>query len=540
MLLLVLVAVGAQADGTTAGSHIPQARQHRLAQIHRTSDSTLDHGIRHQVQSDNWSGYVVSSANTGLSYTSAQATWIVPTATFASGRSRVLDQYSSLWVGIGGDCVDLDCEISDSTLIQLGTEQDVSSNGSKDYYVWYEMLPNESVTIPRTVRPGDVITASITCIASCTSATQTWTMAMTDSTAQWSWSQSFAYASSRLSADWIVEAPASDANDVLPLANFGTATFQMVSANGVNPNLSLSTDGFQMTDTAGGRFGESANPSAPVNGDGFSVCWGSLPSFTPCSYQGVASPLVAAILPSSRSVKVGNTATAFATIINGGTSAGSACSIAPTTSLLANFSYQATNPATNATIGTANTPITIAAGGSQSFVIAVTPTAALAPTEVAFSFSCANLSSATSILDVNTLLLSAAASAPPDIVALAATPSGDGTLDVSGTAGSNAFAVATVNVGTASAITASASVGTSGIPLAVTLCQTDPTTGACLTPIAASVSTTIAAGATPTFAIFATAGGAIPFQPAANRIFVQFADASGAVRGLTSVAVATR
>jgi hypothetical protein len=46
--------------------------------------------------------------------------------------------------------------------------------------------------------------------------------------------------------------------------------------------------------------------------------------------------------------------------------------------------------------------------------------------------------------------------------------------------------------------------------------------------------------ATPTFGIFATASGAVPFLPATNRIFVQFSDATGVVRGSTSVAVETQ
>jgi streptogramin lyase len=86
------------------------------------------------------------------------------------------------------------------------------------------------------------------------------------------------------------------------------------------------------------------------------------------------SPLVAAVLPSSRSVEVGSTATAFATIINSGSSTASGCAVAPVTSVPASFVYQTTNPATNALTGSPNTPASIAAGGSQSFVIAFTPT----------------------------------------------------------------------------------------------------------------------------------------------------------------------
>ena len=64
--------------------------------------------------------------------------------------------------------------------------------------------------------------------------------------------------------------------------------------------------------------------------------------------------------------------------------------------------------------------------------------------------------------------------------------------------------------------------------------------GQCLAPPAASVTTAISANATPTFAIFGTASGAIAFDPANSRIFIQFADANGVERGATSVAVETQ
>ncbi len=127
----------------------------------------------------------------------------------------------------------------------------------------------------------------------------------------------------------------------------------------------------------------------------------------------------------------------------------------------------------------------------------------------------------------------------PDLIVEAATPSGDGILAV---AGSGAFALATANVGAAAPLTATADTGDATLPLALTLCQTDPATGHCVDPAApaASVTVDITAGATPTFAIFATASGAVPFDPATNRIFVRFRDAGGAVHGLTSVAVWTQ
>jgi hypothetical protein len=255
---------------------------------------------------------------------------------------------------------------------------------------------------------------------------------------------------------------------------------------------------------------------------------------------GAASPLVAAVLPSSRSVQVSNTATAFATIINSGSSAVSGCAIVPVTTVPASFVYQTTNPATNALTGSPNTRVSIAAVASQSFVIAFTPNAPFAPTIVMLSFDCTGVSAAPSNTGLNTLLLSASTLPVPDTVALAATAQNDGILHISGTTGSNAFAIATVNVGASASITATATTGAATLPLRISLCQTDPMSGQCISSIGPSVTTTIETNATPTFAIFATASGAVPFLPQTNRIFVEFSDANEVVRGSASVAVETQ
>jgi hypothetical protein len=55
-----------------------------------------------------------------------------------------------------------------------------------------------------------------------------------------------------------------------------------------------------------------------------------------------------------------------------------------------------------------------------------------------------------------------------------------------------------------------------------------------------SVTTTINAGATPTFGIFVQGGGNVAFNPASNRIFVRFKDGGNVTRGSTSVAVRTQ
>jgi hypothetical protein len=251
--------------------------------------------------------------------------------------------------------------------------------------------------------------------------------------------------------------------------------------------------------------------------------------------------LVAAVLPSSRSVQVGATATAFATIIDAGLGQGLSCQIAPVTGVPVTFSYQTTNPATNALTGSANTPVTIAAGASQSFVIALTPTAAFAPTDVQLSLVCNNGAPAPIVSGLDTLLLSGSATPVPDIVALGASAD-PGIVDIPGATGSGAFAVATANVGAGASITATADTGSATLPVTIALCQTNPTTSACINPTtpASSATVTINAGGTPTFGVFVTGTGAVSFAPGTNRVFVRFKDSGGATRGSTSVAVRTQ
>ena len=262
--------------------------------------------------------------------------------------------------------------------------------------------------------------------------------------------------------------------------------------------------------------------------------------------------LVASILPASRSVAFGDAANVFATVINTSTdTAGTQCSIEPVTKLPAIFRYQTTDPTTNALTGALNAPVTIPPGAAQSFVLAFDPFERLLPVEgglepqdlpptvVDFNFACANAPVAAPVVTgVNTLLLSASVVPTPDIVALAATPGNQGIVTVTG--GVGAFAVATINLGTPGAVTVSANLGGAALPVTLSICQTVPTTGVCMGAPAGSVSTSIDADATPTFAIFLQASGTVPFLPATNRVFVQFADASNAIRGVTSVAVQTQ
>jgi hypothetical protein len=256
--------------------------------------------------------------------------------------------------------------------------------------------------------------------------------------------------------------------------------------------------------------------------------------------------LFAAVLPVSRAVKTGSAATAFATIINAGSATATACGIAPDTPAPVSFSYQTTDPITNALTGTPNTAVNIPAGGSQSYVISVTPTVGgggFPPVFVNFVFFCGNANAAPQTDGLDTLLLSSPPGQPADVVALVA--SGDpGIVDIPGTSGTGAFAVATVNVGSSNAITVTATAttasGATSLPVTINICQTNPQSGQCLAPPAPYVNTQINAGDTPTFAFFVTGSGTVTFDPTNNRVVAAFFDSTGTIRGATSVAVRTQ
>jgi len=249
-------------------------------------------------------------------------------------------------------------------------------------------------------------------------------------------------------------------------------------------------------------------------------------------------PLAAAVLPSSRSVRIGGTpATVFATIANPGATPVTACRIAPLTSVPASWVYQTTDPSTNQLTGTPNTPVDIPAVGSKSFVIGITPSAAFGPGDVQIAFSCADADAAPVIPGVNTLHFSASTTSVPDVVALPSTTTADGIVSLPEPGGAGAFAVAALNLGAGDTITATADTGSATLPVVLALCRTTPATGACLAPPTSFVTGAIGSGAAATFAVFVRRTGTVSFDPATHRVFIRFTDSTGAVRGLASVAV---
>jgi hypothetical protein len=203
------------------------------------------------------------------------------------------------------------------------------------------------------------------------------------------------------------------------------------------------------------------------------------------------------------------------------------------------FTFWPTDPATNALAGPATVPVDIDAGARQTFVIAFAPSRADSEQEVRLRFGCANTRTAPVLIGVNSVALTTSDLPVPDIVALAATRRNDGIVWVDG---AGAFSVATINLGILASITATADTGEIDLPISIAICQTNAS-GLCQEPpvdATLGLTTVIDANATPTFAIFVTASGEVPFEPGKNRVFVRFRDSGDLLRGATSVAVRTQ
>jgi hypothetical protein len=198
--------------------------------------------------SSNWSGYAI----TGSGFNSVTDQWTVTTA----ARSRK-QTYSSEWVGIDG--------YNNSSLIQTGTESDYYG-GSAHYYAWWEILPAAETVIPSiSVRPGDVMTASIT-----HGTGSSWTITITDTRTGARFTTTQTYTGPQTSAELIEEAPTVGGR-VGTLADYGLATFDPGTVNGVNPRLTANESGVMVQKRV-----QVSTPSNPdTDTDGFNAAYGS-------------------------------------------------------------------------------------------------------------------------------------------------------------------------------------------------------------------------------------------------------------------------
>lgn len=254
----------------------------------------------------------------------------------------------------------------------------------------------------------------------------------------------------------------------------------------------------------------------------------------------VGSTVFASILPTSRSVLNGTPATVFATVANGGSIPLYICSIWVPPGFPAAIAFQAIDSANAFTLGDWNVPATIPPGGTQNFVVGITPTAVLNAAEIALDFTC-NSQRVANVSGLNTLTLSSASTPTPDILAIVSTPSNDGIVTVP-QSGTGFFAAAAVNIGATGYVTASVDDSGAHLPIAISLCRSDRQTGACIGgPPAASIGRlSLATNEVVTIAVFVTSTAPVPFSPGVNRLQLRLKTDDGVTRGSASVAIRTQ
>jgi len=278
--------------------------------------------------SADWAGYVVATtlnSPQNNAITDVKGSWIVPTV---SG-SVTPNAFSASWIGIDG--------YASNTVEQIGTDANVN-NGVAVYAAWYEMFPKPPVYLNMTISAGDTISAEVNYLGmgkfrlSITDVTtgetfstiqsgaatarvspnpaisgstghvvvgRTRPLTITDLTTRtldcniyhnvWYTTATIAPmtipaiveglfgAPHRSSAEWILEAPSNIAGQVLPLADFGTASFfdSQVTVNGVTGSINdahWQNDAITMQTSSPPII--KAQPSLlSADGTSFSVTW---------------------------------------------------------------------------------------------------------------------------------------------------------------------------------------------------------------------------------------------------------------------------
>jgi hypothetical protein len=208
------------------------ARAHSTTRL--TAHGQLIKPVLHTNTSQNWFGYQqgLLEKNDTL-FHSISGYWTVPKAT---QHVKGQEEYSADWIGIGGGCDDSSCTVTDNTLIQDGTEQDVAANGKASYSAWWELIPAPSETISMTIKPGDRMYSSI---VETPADSEMWTMTLKDITRHETFSQTVPYSSTYSTAEWIEETPLVIGTNagLAPLPNLTSPKWDEAMDNGASAKL---------------------------------------------------------------------------------------------------------------------------------------------------------------------------------------------------------------------------------------------------------------------------------------------------------------
>jgi hypothetical protein len=211
--------------------------------------------------SANWAGYaVVTSVSSAQNVvvSDVKGSWTVPKV----DCSVTPTAYASFWVGIDG------YTYSSGTVEQIGTDS-VCSSGSPTYYAWYEMYPKHAQKVNMKINFGDVISAEVQY-----SGRNSFRLTITDTaTGKTYTTDQKSPNAQRSSAEWIAEAPWS--GGILPLADFGTVTFQNAQAtlSGHTGRINDSAWQYDRIDMVSGILIKAQTSALSTDNTSFTVTW---------------------------------------------------------------------------------------------------------------------------------------------------------------------------------------------------------------------------------------------------------------------------
>lgn len=254
------------------------------------------------------------------------------------------------------------------------------------------------------------------------------------------------------------------------------------------------------------------------------------------------SNMRAAVLPTSRAGRVGQLLTAYGALTNTAETQAQNCGLSIPASTDAQFTWQTTN-ALNQLTGSPETGANIDAGATQNYVFGAIPNMELHSQEISVVFTCDNDNPAPSTTGLNRFTLTALNEDTPDMVTVGATQNNDGIVTVPDPGGNAGFfSAATYNNGASGNVIAKVNDGGKMLSARYYVCQTDPSTGACLGNLKQNETGPLGMNQfeTATWAVFIFADDLIQFVPAQARVYLEFFSAvNGYKIGGTSVAIRT-
>ncbi len=205
-----------------------------------------------------WSGFVSQSTRGSVSDVRGEIK--IPRVVCPTANSI---PYDGFWVGIDGRASD--------TVEQVGVIADCTG-GSAGFYAFWEWYPARGYTTRgAVVRENDVVRLEVKFgdgqfIGTISDDTQNWSYSYTNS--------SIASIAERLSAEWIVEAPVTQAG-IAPLANFDKVYFSQCYATINSRDGPMGSFSLIETSMLGQSTQTRAIPILPLSNDGtnFSVWW---------------------------------------------------------------------------------------------------------------------------------------------------------------------------------------------------------------------------------------------------------------------------